>query len=85
MKRPPPSLRRIVIETSVLVALQWTVALGLARARLLEHLLAPGSGSYVALAVTGVFLVLRIGVIVLLPGWLVARIWLWASRTVRKV
>ena len=79
MKRPPPSLRCIVIETCVLVGLQIALTHLLARARLLEHLLAPGGGSRVALGVTVSFLLLRVGVIVLLPGWFLARIWLWAT------
>ena len=77
MKRPPPPLRRIVIEALALMGLQF--ALTQLLARLLEHLLAPGGESYVALAVTAVFLLLRVGVIVLLPGWFLARLWLWAT------
>ena len=63
----------------MLVGLQIALTHLLARARLLEHLLAPGGGSLVALAVTVAFLLLRVGVIVLLPGWFLARIWLWAT------
>jgi len=64
----------------VLVVLQFTFAHILADARLIEHLLAPGSQSNIALAVAVIFFVLRISVLVVLPGWLLAWLWLWASK-----
>lgn len=76
----PPTLERILIETAVLLALHFALVFALARVRLLEHLLSPGPESGAALVVTAMFLVLRIFVIVLLPGWLIMRIWLFASR-----
>lgn len=78
--RPPPTLRRIVLEFLALIALHFALLQVLARARLLEHLLAPGPGSRVALAVTAAFLLLRLFLIVFGTGWLLARLWLWASR-----
>ncbi len=78
--RRPPTLRRIVAEAAALLALHFVLVLILARVRLLEHLLSPGPESRVALAVTAMFLMLRIFVLVLLPGWVVARVWLLASR-----
>ena len=81
MKHSPLSFRGAILGAFVLVVLQFTLAHLLAHARLLEHLLSPGSGSNAALAVTGAFLLLRVGVLVLLPGWVLAQLWLWATRT----
>jgi hypothetical protein len=53
---------------------------GLAKARLLEHLLAPGSHSYWALVATAAFLLLRGFLYVFGLGWLTARLWLWSTR-----
>ena len=80
MNRRSPSLRRILVEAVSLVAVHFALLLLLARVNLLEHLLAPGAGSRFALAVTAVFLLLRLFLLVLAPGWLLARIWLWATR-----
>ena len=79
MKRRPPTLRRILIEAAVLIAVHFALLQLLARANLLEHLLAPGADSRVALGVTAAFLLLRVFVLVLTPGWLLARLWLWAT------
>ena len=79
MKPRVLSLRKPITTAVVLIVLELALSHLLARARLLEHLLAPGPGSTVALAVTAVFLLLRIVVILLLPGWLAAQLWLWLS------
>lgn len=80
MKHRAPSLRRILIEAAVLVAVHFVLLQILARVNLLEHLLAPGADSRVALGVTAVFLLLRVFLFVFAPGWLLARLWLWATR-----
>lgn len=80
MKRRPPSLRRILIEAVVLVVVHAVLLHVLARVHLLEHLLAPGAGSLVALPVTAVFLLLRLFLLVFAPGWVIARLWLWATQ-----
>ena len=78
-RRPPPTPRRILVEFAVLAALHFVLLHLLARAHVLEHLLAPGPGSRLALAVTAVFLLLRLFLLVVAPGWLLARIWLWLT------
>jgi hypothetical protein len=80
MKRRPPTLRRILIETAVLVAAHFILLQILARVNLLEHLLAPGADSRFAFGVTASFLLLRLFLFVFAPGWLLARLWLWATR-----
>ena len=79
MKRSP-SLRRILGEAVALVVVHFALLQILARVNLLEHLLAPGAGSRFALGVTAVFLLLRFFLFVFAPGWLVARLWLWATQ-----
>jgi hypothetical protein len=76
----PPTLKRILTETAVLLALHLVLMQVLARIHLLEHLLSPGPGSKVAIAVTTMFLLLRIFVIAILPGWFAARLWLFLTR-----
>ena len=76
----PAPLRRILLEAAALLALHFALVQILARVHLLEHLLAPGPGSLFALAVTGIFLVLRLFVFVFAPGWFVARLWFFISR-----
>lgn len=73
-------LHRILLETLALLALHFVLVQILARARLLEHLLAPGPGSKIALAATTMFLAFRFFLLVLAPGWIVVRLWLLASR-----
>lgn len=77
---PAPNLRRIVIEFVALCALHFVLLQILARAHVLEHLLAPGPGSRLALAITAAFLLLRLFLLVFAPGWLLARVWLWMTR-----
>lgn len=80
MKRRPPTLRRILLEGAALVAGHFVLLQILARVNLLEHLLAPGADSRFALGVTAAFLLLRVFLFVFAPGWLLARLWLWATR-----
>ncbi len=85
MSRRPPTLRRILLEAAALVAVYYALLQILARMNLLEHLLAPGAGSRFALAVTAAFLLLRVFLFVFAPGWLLARFWLWATRSSESV
>lgn len=80
MKHRAPSLRRILIEAAVLVAVHFVLLQILARVNLLEHLLAPSADSHVALGVTAVFLLLRVFLFVFAPGWLLVRLWLRVTR-----
>ena len=75
----PSRLRRILLEAATLLALHFALVQILARVHLLEHLLAPGPGSRFALVVTGIFLALRLFVLLLGPGWFLARLWLFLS------
>lgn len=84
-KRPPPTLARIAIEFVVLVVLQLGLSYALQHARVLEHLLSPGSDSRIALGLTTAFLLLRMFVMLFAPGWLLSRCWLWATQAPRSV
>ena len=75
------SLRRIVFEAVGLILLHFVLLQALANARLLEHLLAPGSNSFWPMVVTATFLLLRTFLYVFAPGWLVCRLWFWLTRT----
>ena len=79
MKKSMPLLR-IFVRAVTLVALHVVLLNVLAKVRLLEHLLAPGSQSYWAIAVTVAFLLLRTFLYIVGPGWLVCCIWLWYSK-----
>ncbi len=74
--RLPKSLWWVI----ALILLHFVCAQVLARVHLLEHLLSPGSDSFEALAILGCFFLLRLTVIVFIPAWLVAKIWLRWSR-----
>lgn len=76
------AVARIAAEALGLIVLQWLLTLWLIHTRLLEHLLSPGSRSSGPLIVTGAFLLLRTLVIVLLPGWVLARVWLQATKPI---
>jgi hypothetical protein len=82
-KRPPITLRRIVVEFAMIVLLQFALAHVLMHFRLLDHLLSPGRDSGVALGVTTAFLLLRMFVLLFAPGWFLARLWLWMTRAKR--
>lgn len=79
--RRPPTLKRIVIELIAVVLLQFVLSHLLSRVRLLDHLLSPGGNSNIALGITTGFLLLRMFVMLLCPGWFFARLWLWWSRS----
>jgi hypothetical protein len=76
----PPTWRRIVLEAAALVMLHFIAAQILARANLLEHLLSPGADSRLALGVTAMFMLLRAFTLVLAPGWVLARFWLFWTK-----
>ena len=78
--RPPVILKQIILEFAAVVVLQFILSHGLAQVSLLDHLLSPGSNSHIGMGVTTAFLLLRIFVLVLAPGWFFARLWLWMSR-----
>ncbi len=80
MKRPPPTIRRILVEAAILGLLHEAAIRLLAHARLMEHLLSPGSQSLWAVVATAMFLLLRMFLLVLAPGWVLARLWLRATR-----
>jgi hypothetical protein len=69
-----------MIEATSLVLLHVLLLHVLAKARLLEHLLAPGSHSYWAIFATAVFLLFRGFLYIFGLGWLAARLWLWSTR-----
>lgn len=71
------SLRHIFIEAVGLVVLHVVLLQALAQARLLEHLLAPGSHSFWPIVTTASFLLLRTFLYVFGPGWLACRLWFW--------
>ena len=79
-RRPSPTFRRILVEFAALVAVHFVLLQVLARSHVLEHLLAPGPGSRIALAATAMFLLLRLFLLVFAPGWLLARLWLLTTR-----
>jgi hypothetical protein len=79
-RRPPVTLKRIVLEFAAVVVLQFILSHALAQVSLLDHLLSPGSNSNIALGVTTAFLLLRMFVLLFAPGWFLARLWLWWSR-----
>jgi hypothetical protein len=79
--KKPTTLIRILVDAAVLVVVHIVLLHVLANMRLLEHLLAPGSQSYWAIAVTIVFLLLRTLLYVVGPSWFVCRLWLWFTRT----
>lgn len=68
------AIRRDLAIAAMLVGAHIALTQILSQLRIMEHLLAPGSKSLVALALTALFLALRLTAIVLLPGWLAARL-----------
>ena len=81
MNSSAASLKRIFIEAFVLVSGHVLLLHLLAKARLLEHLLAPGSHSYWAITATAAFLLFRAFLYLFGPGWLACRLWLWWVRS----
>lgn len=84
MRRSPPSLKRILVEAAILVLGHWILLETLSRLNVVEHLLAPGAGSRGALVVTTIFLLTRFVLLIIAPGWLLVRLWLWANRTPQR-
>lgn len=84
MKRHHIRFVRIAGGALALVGTHFIATQLLARVHLLEHLLAPGPESFGALVITGAFLILRILVLLLLPGWVAARVFLWFASGVRS-
>ncbi|MFT3868966.1 MAG: hypothetical protein QM715_10960 [Nibricoccus sp.] len=74
------SLRRIVFEAAGLILLHYVLLQVLAKARWLEHLLAPGGDSFWPMVFTATFLCLRVFLYIFVPGFLAARIWLGLTR-----
>jgi hypothetical protein len=74
------TLRCIFIEAVGLVVLHVFLLRILAKARLLEHLLSPGSKSSWPIAATASFLLLRTLLYVVGPGWFMCRLWFWFSK-----
>lgn len=72
---------RVLMASIVLVAAEYFGATLLVHFHLMQHLLAPGAGSLVAVLVALGFLLLRILVIVLLPGLLAAIVFVAVRRT----
>lgn len=73
-------LQRIALPLVILGTLHFVFVQILLRVRLLEHLLSPGPGSTVALIVTAIFLLFRFFLLVLAPGWFLARFWVWMTK-----
>lgn len=80
MNTKSSELRRIVIQFALLVVLQWALAELLSHYPLLEHILSPGKDSAFALVVVGLFMALRMFLLLFGVGWLLARLWLWFTR-----
>ena len=79
--RKPASLKRIAAEFLAIVLLHTVMAEVLVRVHLVEHMLSPGRDSYYAICVAAFFMMIRGIVIVLGSGWLLARLWLYATRS----
>lgn len=79
--RNATTLRRIFIEAVGLIILHIALLQVLAKARLLEHLLAPGSHSFWPIVATVSFLLLRAFLYLFGTGWLVCRLWFWFTQT----
>ena len=80
MKRSPPTLRRIFTEAAAVVLLHWAGIHLMAKLRIMEHLLSPTGATRWALGGAVVFMLLRGFTLMLLPGWVLARVWLWRTR-----
>jgi hypothetical protein len=74
------ALSRILFVPAGLIILHVVLLHVLANARLLEHLLAPGSHSYWALTATVTFLLFRSLLYVVGPGWFICRLWLRCTK-----
>ena len=79
--RTPPTLERILGETAIVIGAHLILLWLLARTSVLAAAFAPGgeAGGFVAL-LGHAFLLLRIFVLVVLPGVFAVRVWLFVSR-----
>lgn len=75
-----PNLRHPLAQIAALAVLHWLLLAALAWYRLPEHLLAPGTQSRLAIIASMIFLSFRLLLYVFGPGWLIASLWLQASR-----
>lgn len=80
LARPAPTLGRIALELAVVYALHFAASFALARLSLLEAVLTPGPGGRLALVAALGFFALRLFVLLLAPGWFLARLWLLLTR-----
>jgi len=71
------------MEAIGLVFLHAVLLQVLAKAHLLEHLLAPGRNSFWPIVATASFLMLRTFLYVIGPGWLVCRLWFGFTQKAR--
>ncbi len=78
--RAAPRLGRIVLELAAVYTLHFLAGQVLVRIALLEQVLSPGPGGRLALAVALGFFALRLFVLLVAPGWFLARIWLLLTR-----
>lgn len=74
-------MRRVGLVAAGAIVVHTAAAHALDRGALVERMLSPG-GDDVALAagITGAFLILRLAVLFVLPGWILARVVLEAVR-----
>jgi len=77
--RTPPTLLRILVEAAVVLGLHAAAHWGMVESRLLERVLSPTGDSGMHVTAAACFLLLRLFVLLLLPGWVLARVWLWAT------
>jgi hypothetical protein len=77
-------MRRSLLVALVAIALHAILANVLDRGAMVERMLSPGGdGALIAAAVTIAFLLLRLAMLFVLPGWILARIVLALVRFVR--
>ena len=76
--RKPPTLARIAVTAAVLLVLHLAAHAAMSGSRVMETLLSPHAGTSVEVAAAAAFLALRLVTMVLVPGWVLARLALWA-------
>jgi len=80
LARPAPTAGRIALERAAMYALHFAASFVLVRLSLLEAVLSPGPGGRLALVAALGFFALRLFVLLLAPGWFLARLWLLLTR-----
>lgn len=75
-----PTLTGIFSRFVVVIVIQYIALRIVAHAKLMEHLLAPGAGSFWPLAASLSFLTLRLVTFVFGPSWLIWKLWNYAMR-----